>query len=128
MLTAINADVELRHVELEVRCQLLDILEVEGLGVGEQRIMELPVLVLVPRATGSFGDLSGMGVDVVQRKILEDNLDFIFIGLTDFGEFRLNSCAERSLIVGKFDNRHWGFVGTTRRRARDRHGDHWRFQ
>ena len=115
IFASVDTGIELRHIELEVRCQLFDVREVQGIRIGEQRIMQFPILILVPRAAGGFSGFPCVGMDAVQRKILKYKLDFIFVGFTDFGEFRLNSSAVRSLIVGEFDNRHRGFVGATGR-------------
>ena len=75
--------------------------------IGEQYIVQLPILILVPCASGGFSGFPCMGMDTVKRKILKYNLDFVFVGLTDFGEFRLNSSAVRSLIVRELNNRDW---------------------
>jgi hypothetical protein len=114
MFTAIDAGVELCHVELKVGGQLFDVGDIEGIIIREHHIMEFPILILVSCAAGGFCSFPRVGVDTVKREILKYNLDFVFVGLTDFGEFRLNSSAVRSLIVRELDNRHWGFSGTTR--------------
>jgi hypothetical protein len=59
-----------------------------------------------------FGCFLGVVMDA-QGKILVHDSHFVVVGLTYFGEFRLNSSAVRSLKIRELDNRDWGVRGPT---------------
>lgn len=67
--------------------------------------MILPELSLLVGTPGRLGCLLGVGMNIVERKVFECDLHLLFVGFSNFGEFRLNSGAVGSLEVRELDNR-----------------------
>lgn len=124
---AVETGVKLRGIKLQVRRKLLQIVLRKSGAVGKQLVVVFPVFffILLKGAAGRFRRFLGVVVNA-ERKILVHDSDFIFIGLSNFGEFRLNSSAVRSLEVGELNNSHRRRRRSFNRRSVQRDIQHWR--
>lgn len=127
VFVAVQAGVELCRIQLQVRCELLQIGRSEGSIVRKHEVMVLPVLSLFRRTARSFSRLLGVLMNG-QGKIFVHNLHLVFVRLTNFGEFRLNSSAVWSLKVGEFNECYRRIGLAPHRGAVDGDVDHWRFE
>jgi hypothetical protein len=77
-----------------------------------------PELALVIGAFSRLGRLLSVRVNVGQREIADGKLDFIAVGFLELVErFITETLAERSLVIGEFQYRDLGVIGTPGRGA-----------
>src|SRR5439155_17521458 len=105
VLARVEARPERRRIEAEVRRMLLEVGHAELGLVGEELVVHRPELALVVRARARLRGLLGVGVDLRQGEVAEDDADLARILLLDLLERDDGPRAIRALVVGVLDDR-----------------------
>ena len=101
----VHTRVKLRRIQTQSGRVPLEILHVQRILVGEERVVILPEPTLLQRAVGRLGRFERVGVDR-QRKILEHPLELIAVDGVKRFEGLTDPLAVGSLEVGELDELH----------------------
>src|SRR5713101_4057860 len=110
----LEACVELLCVEPKLRRGCLQVSGSKLRLIGEDRVVILPKLVLLARASRRIGRVHGVLMNS-EREVHIDYTQLITVFRANFLDRVLGGAAERALEVAKFDHRDWGILGPERR-------------